>query len=619
MKNNKRVFILGSILFSFLLGACGEIASDSTSTPTSQPSISQSSETSSPVSSSEDIDTTLLDAKAAILAALPTQIEADFIPTVPATFSQVTLEMSSSHPEILTNEGVYTRPENDTNITLTITLHYQEEQEEFSHTLLAKGMPVSEKLLAVAATLTLATEVSEDFVLPNSTLYNATITWSSSDASYISVSGNNALVNRPQENMTDELVTLTATIEISGSEMLKNFPITVKRLTVTSIQLTSPFTTSFYPIGSGTFDPSGGKLNVVFDDETSKEVEITSNMISDFDTTSTGEKVITINYYEASTNATIYVYQPAQASELALNESKLETFEDEFHPLLSIDNAQTPNARFVGINDGAINGNRSLYFESAGSYKTLFLSNFVSMKADQAYRITFSYKLLSFVDTIYFQIAGPNVFTQFGGPSDIGRVKHFEWIYSSNQDSALIQIFPGGNSGTTSMIIDDFKIEHVFVEENTIISTLDVNSSALETFGDFANKLLNVDFAPAPASRISNEGAIDGFSLILETNGSYSGIYMTPKSGLLPIGNYKITFDYQVTSMVDTLYFQFYNNGAVGGFTQFGNPSIVDQVQTFEFDFSLTTQVTVFHIFPGGGSGLTRVAIDNLTILRLAD
>ena len=618
MKNNKRVFILGLILTSFLLGACGEIASDSTST-TSQTPVSQSSETSTPISSSEEIDTTLLDAKSAIQTALPTHIDADYIPTLPAIYSQVTLQMTSSHPEILTNQGVYTRPENDTNITLTITLTYQEEQEEFSHTLLAKGRPVSEKLAAVAAELILATEVDKDFVLPSTTLYNPVITWSSSDASYISISGNNALVNRPQENMTDELVTLTATIEIGGSETLKNFPITVKRLTVTSIQLTSPFTTSYYPVGSGTFDATGGKLNVVLDDETSKEVTVTSGMISDFDTTSTGEKVVTITYYEASTNATIYVYQPAQASELELDESKLETFEDEFHPLLSIDNAQTPNSTFVGVNDGALNGNRSLYFESAGSYKTLFLANFVSMKANQAYRITFKYKLLSFVDTIYFQIAGPNVFTQFGGANDVNTVKTFEWIYSSGQDSALIQIFPGGSNGVTSMIIDDFKIEHVYVEENTVISTLDVNSSALETFGDFSNKHLNVDFAPAPASRISNEGAIDGFSLILETNGSYSGIYMTPKSGLLPVGNYKITFEYKVTSMVDTLYFQFYNNGAVGGYTQFGNPSIVNQVQEFEFDFTLTTQVTVFHIFPGGGSGLTLVVIDNLTFLRLAD
>ncbi|MGM9814215.1 MAG: hypothetical protein ACI32C_04930 [Candidatus Enteromonas sp.] len=136
-----------------------------------------------------------------------------------------------------------------------------------------------------------------------------------------------------------------------------------------------------------------------------------------------------------------------------------ETFDSPNAMKLGIDNAQTPNSGVKQGDDG-INGTGYLYVESAGSYKTLMIHKGIEYVKGATYHVTFSYKVLTFVDTIYFQFFGsPSVFEQFGSPSEIGQVKTFDHEFTLNTSAGcLIQIFPGGASGTTSFILDDLVI-----------------------------------------------------------------------------------------------------------------------------------------------------------------
>ena len=68
--------------------------------------------------------------------------------------------------------------------------------------------------------------VTDDFTLPTSGSINGSeITWESSDDSIISISGENAVVTRPE---TDSEVTLTATVKYGEAEAVKEFIVTVK-------------------------------------------------------------------------------------------------------------------------------------------------------------------------------------------------------------------------------------------------------------------------------------------------------------------------------------------------------------------------------------------------------
>lgn len=616
MSHKKLGFIFSLLLLTLSLGAC---ASSSSAAPSSssQGESSISSESSSP-SSSEEVDTTLQDAKTALMAILPTQIGEDYFPTLTSEFSEVTISMVSSHTEILTNLGVFTQPDFDTLITLTITLGYEDDTEVIEHDATALGVPLTTKFSEIKDELVIAnTNITSDFTLPNSTLYGAVVTWTSSDPSYIAISSFEAAVVRPNEKMANESINLTANISVGSEIDSKVIPVIVMALTVTTITLEQAFTVTRYPLGADAFNPAGGALRVTLDDDSTKLEDVTTSMISGFDTTTTGQKQLTISYFGATTTTTITVYEPALAEALALGEHKIETFEDDLHPVLRYDNAQVPNSGITSDPALVLTGSKSLYYESAGNFACLFLTDMVTLKTDESYHLTFDYKILTFVDTVYFQLAGPNTFIQFGSAAQIGQVHQFEWFFSTGQETNLIQIFPGATVGVTSMIIDNFKIERISNETNITKTTLEIGDTVLETFGDFANNLLTFDNAPAPSSNIGVTDAIDGYSLMLNTNGNYAGIYLVPKAGLLPVGSYRITFDYVVHALVDTIYFQYYNNGVTGGFAQFGDASKLGQQLQFDFSFDLTTTTTVFHMFPGSGTGLTKAIIDNLRIERL--
>ncbi|MGE4342165.1 MAG: hypothetical protein AB7E23_03625 [Bacilli bacterium] len=144
---------------------------------------------------------------------------------------------------------------------------------------------------------------------------------------------------------------------------------------------------------------------------------------------------------------------------LEVGQSISENFDDISNPKLGFDYAQVPNSKVTNEVDKSLNV-RSLYFESAGNYKTLFINRGVAF-TEGTYEISFNYKLLELQDTLYVQILMNSgaVFNQFGSTSDIGQTRTFTGEYVLNQSSTyLIQIFPGGNVGPSRVIIDDIMI-----------------------------------------------------------------------------------------------------------------------------------------------------------------
>ena len=144
---------------------------------------------------------------------------------------------------------------------------------------------------------------------------------------------------------------------------------------------------------------------------------------------------------------------------LEIGQSITESFDDLSNPKLGFDFAQVPKSKVTNEVDKSLNG-RSLYFESAGNYKTLFVNRGVAFTAG-IYEIRFNYKLLEIQDTLYVQIIMNSgaVFNQFGSASEIGQTLTFTGEYTLAQSSTyLIQLFPGGSVGTSRVIIDDIII-----------------------------------------------------------------------------------------------------------------------------------------------------------------
>ena len=548
---------------------------------------------------------------------LPTEISENLTVSAPSEYPEAVVSYTSANETVLSNAGVYTRPVNDTKVVLTFTVSYKEQTTTFTHEVTVKGIPTSDKLAELKEELTLdVTSVKADLTLPIVDKYDATVEWSCSVSDFAEVSEDKLVVTRPNETFSDESVTLTATIKIGSQSVKKEFALTVLALKVTEISVSQLPSNVTVALNATEMDVTGGKLALVLDDSSTKTIDLTSDMIVELSASTIGEGVASVSYLGCDTEFEIIVYKPSSAITLAVGESRTADFENALDLGLAVDNAQTPNSAL--ITDGAIDGNSSLYIESEGGFKTLFIKDFVELKAGETYVISFSYKVVSMVDTIYFQLADTGKYTQFGNPNELNVTKTFEWIYSASVDANLIQIFPGAQAGKTALVIDNLTIERIVAEENVHKTTLDnVGDYVLETFGDPNNSVITLDTAPAPGSSVVIRG-INGSSLSLVSNGNYSGVYLKPNAGLLQAGgHYKVSFDYVLSALGDTIYFQWYNRGAAS-FTQFGTAEqIGTEVHHFEYEIEVTDNACIFHIFPGSTLAQTSLLIDNVKIEKL--
>ena len=146
--------------------------------------------------------------------------------------------------------------------------------------------------------------------------------------------------------------------------------------------------------------------------------------------------------------------------ELAVGEKISENFNDMANLSIGIDTAQCPNSKFVyqGIDQG------SLYVESEGNFKCLFINRGIKYSPNATYKVSFDYKVTDFVDTLYLQFnnGSKTLYAQFGSFETVGTVSHFEYEFTIDESiNYVIQIFPGSSVGNTKLYIDNLEIERI--------------------------------------------------------------------------------------------------------------------------------------------------------------
>jgi|GEM_PF-3149299 len=157
--------------------------------------------------------------------------------TLPTSGSNgTTISWSSSNTSYIVNNGSVTRPafgSGDATVTLTATITKGSESDTKVFTLTVKETPQTDaeavaedktNLVVTYGTGDSAGNVTQDVTLPTSGSNGTTISWSSSNTSYIA---NNGSVTRPLYADGNQTVTLTATITKGGESDTKTFSLTV--------------------------------------------------------------------------------------------------------------------------------------------------------------------------------------------------------------------------------------------------------------------------------------------------------------------------------------------------------------------------------------------------------
>ncbi len=146
--------------------------------------------------------------------------------TLPQSIGEVTVTWASGNTSVISNTGVVTRPESDTEVTLTATLTLGDAEETVQITVTVKAaeavtdpLDALEAIEITGSTLELVGSVYEtttDIVLP-ATSMGLNITWSTSNDEYVGVDGS---VTRPNFGIADQVITLTATIQGEEAQFL---------------------------------------------------------------------------------------------------------------------------------------------------------------------------------------------------------------------------------------------------------------------------------------------------------------------------------------------------------------------------------------------------------------
>lgn len=305
----------------------------------------------------------------------------------------------------------------------------------------------------------------------------------------------------------------------------------------------------------------------------------------------------------------------APTGALANNGSAFESFAGSGFAVFGLDKG---SATTFEIADSVLVG-KALHFVSNGSYAGSYLNApSFTYEANAKYRFEFDYWEASFVDTMYLQLTNGNsalsVFNQFGSTSTLNSIQHYEgYLQLGDSSDYVLQMFPGGGSGTTEFYLDNLRITKI--EKSTYVSgAMGVGATLKETFDDSANAFV-FDTAPTPNSVIKRSGSsIDGRSLFLVSPGSYNGFYMK-QPGVIGVGTYTLTLDYKVVSLAGDFYFIAYDVSTRAVDMSMG-VNADGATHSWTKDFTITDgSNTVFQFFPNASA---TVAFDNIVLTRTA-
>ena len=88
----------------------------------------------------------------------------------------------------------------------------------------------------------------------------------------------------------------TQIITVTYGSFTDSFEIEVLARELSSIKLTVPPTKLDYSKEFESFDPSGGKVTLYYNNSTSEEIDLTADMVSGFDNTKVGKQTLTVSY-----------------------------------------------------------------------------------------------------------------------------------------------------------------------------------------------------------------------------------------------------------------------------------------------------------------------------------
>jgi len=150
--------------------------------------------------------------------------------------------------------------------------------------------------------------------------------------------------------------------------------------------------------------------------------------------------------------------------------------------------------------------------------------------------------------------------------------------------------------------------------------TIVPNDYVFEAFqASSSGSVFGLDKAGASTLEIIDDGIL-GKTLHFESNGSYAGSYLNNPSFIYEAGaKYLVEFDYRLSNLGDTMYFQFTSgDSSKNVFHQFGASGEIGSLVHFAQYYQLgTTSDYVIQFFPGGASALTSFLMDNLKITRV--
>ena len=311
---------------------------------------------------------------------------------------------------------------------------------------------------------------------------------------------------------------------------------------------------------------------------------------------------------------------------LDFNEVFNEDFEQDTNVTGNIYFNDDPNTTYSYITtQNPIDGQRSLYISSSGSFGVVRYDG-IKFQAKGIYELTFDYRFITKGDNFYVQFRtdssdySHDKFVNVDMNNvEIGQVYQFKAQFSLDAFSDYyLMMFPS-NRGY-ELVIDNLKITRIEGTNNPVVSKeLQVGESIFESFDDAYALQVGFDFSQTPNCTFTkdNELAIEGQSLVFESDGNYHCMYIN--NGLIysPNATYKIEFDYKVIVFNDTIYFQL-NSGANTVYKQFSSLEEVGQICHFEATLTIDAATNyVMQLFPGSSTGMTKIIIDNLKITRI--
>lgn len=175
---------------------------------------------------------------------VPSQVENNF--TLDTTvYNGATINWTSSDSSVISINGGNAIVYQDTvditvNLLAEVVLENCTKTKTFSVTVKAKEMIDEERVEADLNSLTVPSQVEDNFTLRTTGINGTSISWTSNNSSVISISGRNANVYR---DTVDRNVVLTATVSLGSYSDTKTFSVTVKAEVIqVTYQLNKEFT-----------------------------------------------------------------------------------------------------------------------------------------------------------------------------------------------------------------------------------------------------------------------------------------------------------------------------------------------------------------------------------------